>query len=274
MMYKYFGSSKKALSRRENPWDLSKQSRPKPIDKCVIADPKALGPILREWCDGKIDRVNSNVTIGDPFCVHSINGCANVLWCRELAKEASEHRAKKKRTSVMDHDEYQGTNLKDIANGAYLKGANDIVEVLEQSWAWNRPGCADVDVSLIHAFVVSYKPNESHMVHSDGTDLTINISLSEPGHDYDEGGLFFTSKREYDNNRSTWERYMIRHDIGNAILQDAKILHGASPIGRGERHNLILWCKVVSRFSAWKRLYPHLRTRVFSYLSLQGIVRS
>ena len=277
-MNEYFGSSKKETIRRSEPWDISKQKRAGDIEKYVPSSKRSLGSVLRDWTERKIERVDSKLAIGKPFSVHVLDECADISWCRDLAKAAYQRRKSK---STVDHDEYQGVRLENIQNGAFVRGAKDIVEILEQSWAWNRPGCSEVDLILTNAFVVSYLPSESHMVHLDGTDLTINISLSEPGKDYDEGGLFFTSKRRiestsekkgHSDNSPFWERYMIRHHIGSAILQDAKLLHGASPIGRGERHNLILWCKVISRFSNWKRLLPHLRTRIFSYLSVQGIV--
>ena len=271
-MNEYFGSNKKESIKRSNPWDISKQEHVGHVKKYVPSSKRSLGSSLSDWADGKIDRVDSKQIIGRPFCVHSLDNCANISWCRDLAKAASLRRKSLRQKGKVDHDEYQGVPLQEIENGAFLRGAKDIVEVLEQSWAWNRPGCSEVDLVITNAFVVLYLPSESHMVHSDGTDLTINISLSDPGVDYDDGGLFFTSQRETDDS-TTWERYMIRQRIGSAILQEAKILHGASPIGRGERHNLILWCNVVSRFGNWKRLLPHLRTRVFSYLSVQGIVR-
>lgn len=249
----------------------------------------SIGPSLKRWHEGETDTVKSRIILNKPLSVHMIDGCASKTWCLDLARAASELREedKKAKDEKVDHDRYQGVNLKDIGGGLFWKGAIDIVEMLEQSWAWNQPGCKNVDVVLHHAFVVSYGPSEHHMIHSDGTDLTINISLSQPGTDYDDGGLFFPVKEKISeesksgkpNRKSTfegttWNRYVVENDVGNAVLMDGRLLHGATPIGRGSRHSLILWCRTISRFHRWKSLRPSIHSRVFSFLSIQGISRA
>eukprot|EP00939_MAST-03C_sp_MAST-3C-sp1_P004454 g4454.t1 len=125
------------------------------------------------------------------------------------------------------------------------------------------------------------------MIHEDGSDLTINISLSRPGKDYDRGGLFFTilheeeKKKKKCTNKATdngktvvaWKRYMIKHDRGNAILMDSHLLHGAAPIGSGRRLSLVLWCKTNYRFDNWTALPNYLQFRVLSFCTLQTICR-
>jgi hypothetical protein len=89
-----------------------------------------------------------------------------------------------------------------------------------------------------HTFVVQYCPTgDTNLdVHVDDSELTLNICLGKPG--FEGGNVFFTGK---ENNLKKRGDYV--NQIGRAILHDGSHMHGARNLTKGERINLIIWCR-------------------------------
>ena len=79
--------------------------------------------------------------------------------------------------------------------------------------------------------------------HVDSSDVTLNVCL---GRQFEGGGLFFRGVRcaaHQQGPARPEEEVSYAHTPGIAILHRGKHRHGAHRITRGERHNLILWCR-------------------------------
>jgi hypothetical protein len=78
--------------------------------------------------------------------------------------------------------------------------------------------------------------------HADASDVTLNVCL---GQEVTGGDLYFRGVRCALHQTTPWqptEDFAIRHVPGRAILHRGRHRHGAQPIIRGKRSNLILWC--------------------------------
>jgi hypothetical protein len=100
-----------------------------------------------------------------------------------------------------------------------------------------------------HGFVVEYKmgKDESLDFHSDDNDVTFNICL---GREFTGGTIYFNGllcrrcqQSSYPSFLSTHEYVEITHKVGRALLHRGQHRHGANGITRGERYNLIMWCR-------------------------------
>jgi hypothetical protein len=96
-----------------------------------------------------------------------------------------------------------------------------------------------------HAFVVRYDMDGDRALafHADDAEVTVNIGLSEPGVG---GDLWFEGPRcalhrddaPHPHDQGTWS-----HAPGVALLHAGADRHGARPIARGSRQNLVLWLR-------------------------------
>ncbi|KAL9645948.1 hypothetical protein ABK040_001056 [Willaertia magna] len=87
---------------------------------------------------------------------------------------------------------------------------------------------AGFDLDDHHTFLVEYfiGGDKDLGVHTDDSELTLNICL---GHK--EKPLTYNQYFEY------------KHVVGKAVMHDGDLMHGAHPLEKGERVNLIIWCR-------------------------------
>lgn len=92
------------------------------------------------------------------------------------------------------------------------------------------------------AFIVQYDQNGDTDLsyHYDNAEVTLNVALS-PDHAYDGGDLFFGSMRT--EHFPSMERHTYKHRFATGLLHRGQHMHGASPIFRGDRYNLIIWMR-------------------------------
>jgi len=83
-----------------------------------------------------------------------------------------------------------------------------------------------------YAFSIDYsvKTQKSLASHHDSSDVTLNVCL---GKKFTGGDLVFSSGRK---------RFVLKHEVGQAVIHRGSHVHRAMPLLSGERTNLILWC--------------------------------
>jgi hypothetical protein len=99
-----------------------------------------------------------------------------------------------------------------------------------------------------YAFTIHYEPTEKKgdvqlNEHSDASVVTININLNLPGEEdegYEGSSLIFVNDDDEHNN-DTGILKELRMEPGMAVLHRGLHRHQASPIERGQRHQLIVW---------------------------------
>ncbi|XP_027508106.1 2-oxoglutarate and iron-dependent oxygenase domain-containing protein 2 isoform X2 [Corapipo altera] len=90
------------------------------------------------------------------------------------------------------------------------------------------------------AFVVKYSLHEDLDLssHYDNAEVTLNVSL---GKDFTEGNLYFV---DFYKDPSPVPKYLeVEHVGAQGLLHRGGQIHGALPIGSGERWNLIVWMR-------------------------------
>ncbi|MCO5597706.1 hypothetical protein L7F22_051787 [Adiantum nelumboides] len=96
-----------------------------------------------------------------------------------------------------------------------------------------------------HGYVVTHCENLEPSIgcHIDNSEVTLNVSLSKA----EEGGeLFFKGVRcvqHLDDPERDLEVAEYTHVPGRALLHLGKHRHGARPVLKGKRTNLVLWCR-------------------------------
>eukprot|EP01062_Namystynia_karyoxenos_P059590 TRINITY_DN51028_c0_g1_i1.p1 TRINITY_DN51028_c0_g1~~TRINITY_DN51028_c0_g1_i1.p1 ORF type:complete len:426 (+),score=121.89 TRINITY_DN51028_c0_g1_i1:74-1351(+) len=90
--------------------------------------------------------------------------------------------------------------------------------------------------SSLHAFVVHYRVGEDTELaeHADDSDLTVNICLGKAG--FEGAGLYFRPS-------ASGEPLRHAHSVGHAVVHRGSLRHGVEPLSRGERANLVIWCR-------------------------------
>jgi hypothetical protein len=96
-----------------------------------------------------------------------------------------------------------------------------------------------------HGFAVRYAMDEDRSLgfHADDAEVTVNIGLDDA---HEGGALWFEGARcalhrdtpAHEGERMTWT-----HRPGVALLHAGADRHGAHPITRGTRHNLVMWMR-------------------------------
>ena len=127
-----------------------------------------------------------------------------------------------------------------------LMGMRQILTNLQQTYLWPIskilfPIEASSFTDDHHSFIVSYAPDKDRALdmHTDDSDVTWNICLGCEG--FEGSGLTFCGMIALAEHRQFTIRYT--HQIGRAVVHLGQQRHGADIIQRGERHNLIIWCK-------------------------------
>ncbi|XP_029777704.1 2-oxoglutarate and iron-dependent oxygenase domain-containing protein 2 isoform X2 [Suricata suricatta] len=90
------------------------------------------------------------------------------------------------------------------------------------------------------AFVVKYAPGQDRELgcHYDNAELTLNVAL---GKTFTGGALYFGNLFQAP---SALARPLdVEHVVGQGILHRGGQLHGARPLGTGERWNLVIWLR-------------------------------
>ena len=81
--------------------------------------------------------------------------------------------------------------------------------------------------------------------HRDASVVTININLNLPEEDYTGSSLYFNMDKEQTNPTSTSNKnpqmVNVTMNPGSALFHRGSVPHGAYPIDKGTRHNLIIW---------------------------------
>ncbi|GFY63334.1 2-oxoglutarate and iron-dependent oxygenase domain-containing protein 2 [Trichonephila inaurata madagascariensis] len=111
-----------------------------------------------------------------------------------------------------------------------------LAKVLFPEWRGN-----ELDSHKI--FTVCYKTNEDLELgcHNDNGEVTLNVCL---GKSFEGGDLYFGDMRTIPIAESNY--ISIQHKVGYGIFHRGQQLHGALPIMKGERQNLIIWLRASS----------------------------
>ncbi|XP_045152775.1 2-oxoglutarate and iron-dependent oxygenase domain-containing protein 2 isoform X4 [Echinops telfairi] len=90
------------------------------------------------------------------------------------------------------------------------------------------------------AFVVKYAPGQDRELacHYDNAELTLNVAL---GKAFTGGALYFGGF--FQAPAVLTETLEVEHVVGQGILHRGGQLHGARPLGSGERWNLVVWLR-------------------------------
>ncbi|MCO4770293.1 MAG: hypothetical protein KDA24_09710 [Deltaproteobacteria bacterium] len=96
-----------------------------------------------------------------------------------------------------------------------------------------------------HGFVVHYGEGWERdlSLHVDDSEVTVNICL---GREFEGGDLLMSGRRcaaHVEDRDRPGERYPVAQEPGFAIIHAGMHRHEALPLTRGERLNLIVWCK-------------------------------
>ncbi|XP_077015811.1 2-oxoglutarate and iron-dependent oxygenase domain-containing protein 2 isoform X2 [Tamandua tetradactyla] len=99
------------------------------------------------------------------------------------------------------------------------------------------PDCGGGQLDSHRAFVVKYAPGQDRELgcHYDNAELTLNVSL---GKAFTGGSLYFGGLYQ-----APAEPLEVEHVVGQGILHRGGQLHGALPLGSGERWNLVIWLR-------------------------------
>jgi len=91
-----------------------------------------------------------------------------------------------------------------------------------------------------HSFVVRYRMGEDVGLdmHTDDSDVTFNVNL---GREFVDGELQMCGFMGHGNHRKT--SVSIKHKIGMCVVHLGRHRHGACPITKGDRLNLIMWMR-------------------------------
>ncbi|XP_006894700.1 PREDICTED: 2-oxoglutarate and iron-dependent oxygenase domain-containing protein 2 [Elephantulus edwardii] len=90
------------------------------------------------------------------------------------------------------------------------------------------------------AFVVKYAPGQDRELgcHYDNAELTLNVAL---GKAFTGGALYFGGLFQAPS--ALMETLEVEHVVGQGVLHRGGQLHGARPLGTGERWNLVIWLR-------------------------------
>ena len=107
------------------------------------------------------------------------------------------------------------------------------------------PEVGGASLEEVHGFVVEYQPRKDRSLgfHVDDSDVTLNLCL---GREFSGGDLYFEGRRcerHRQTGCSSEDRFVWEHRVGQGLLHAGKHRHGAMPIVKGIRQNLILWCR-------------------------------
>nr|XP_012637666.1 2-oxoglutarate and iron-dependent oxygenase domain-containing protein 2 isoform X2 [Microcebus murinus] len=102
------------------------------------------------------------------------------------------------------------------------------------------PDCGGGQLDSHRAFVVKYAPGQDRELgcHYDNAELTINVAL---GKAFTGGALYFGSF--FQAPAALTEPLEVEHVVGQGVLHRGGQLHGARPLGSGERWNLVVWLR-------------------------------
>jgi hypothetical protein len=91
-----------------------------------------------------------------------------------------------------------------------------------------------------HSFIVRYRPDEDLGLdmHTDDSDVTFNVCL---GKEFEASGLQFCGMIGSETHRQA--TYSYAHRKGTCVVHLGTLRHGADEITKGERNNLIVWCR-------------------------------
>ncbi|XP_019589460.2 2-oxoglutarate and iron-dependent oxygenase domain-containing protein 2 isoform X2 [Rhinolophus sinicus] len=102
------------------------------------------------------------------------------------------------------------------------------------------PDCGGGGLDSHRAFVVKYAPGQDRELgcHFDNAELTINVAL---GKTFTGGALYFGGLFQAPS--ALAKPLEVEHVVGQGILHRGGQLHGARPLGTGERWNLVVWLR-------------------------------
>ncbi|XP_015443469.1 2-oxoglutarate and iron-dependent oxygenase domain-containing protein 2 isoform X2 [Pteropus alecto] len=102
------------------------------------------------------------------------------------------------------------------------------------------PDCGGGWLDSHRAFVVKYAPGQDRELgcHYDNAELTINVAL---GKAFMGGALYFGGLFQAPS--ALTRPLEVVHVVGQGVLHRGGQLHGARPLGTGERWNLVIWLR-------------------------------
>ncbi|XP_027948295.1 2-oxoglutarate and iron-dependent oxygenase domain-containing protein 2 isoform X4 [Eumetopias jubatus] len=102
------------------------------------------------------------------------------------------------------------------------------------------PDCGGGWLDSHRAFVVKYAPGQDRELgcHYDNAELTLNVAL---GKAFTGGALYFGGLFQAPS--ALARPLEVEHVVGQGIVHRGGQLHGARPLGTGERWNLVIWLR-------------------------------
>lgn len=151
-----------------------------------------------------------------------------ILFTKEECEELIEYRN--------SSNQYRGNggypNRSDISYKQWTIYRNDKIEFLFKriiDFIQNKFNVVVTDFNE-ESWIYRYEVNDGYVMHRDNVfdrRFTIGVQLNDG---YNGGDLMIN----YNN-----ERIIIKKDIGNCYIFESQLLHGVSPITRGERFNFL-----------------------------------
>jgi len=193
---------------------------------------------------GILKKVNDNLYI---FKFLSTQFCRMMIEEKEnFEKFSSEEHIKINRPNSMNK---YGAILDEFGFGNLL---NDwMIKIVKPMGIKLFPEFGSDTLDNHHGFLVEYEMGKDTNLgfHVDDSEVTLNVCL---GKNFEGGSLFFRGVRCDDHQQTSWtkeEEIEFFHEPGVALIHAGRHRHGANPITKGHRINLILWC----RSTEWRK---------------------
>eukprot|EP00123_Amoebidium_parasiticum_P002178 comp13408_c1_seq1/m.8911 comp13408_c1_seq1/g.8911 ORF comp13408_c1_seq1/g.8911 comp13408_c1_seq1/m.8911 type:complete len:323 (-) comp13408_c1_seq1:580-1548(-) len=101
-------------------------------------------------------------------------------------------------------------------------------------------GSLDSHRTFFIAYEVGAQGGDTDLgLHYDNAELTLNICLGEEG--YEGGELFFSGTKHDTDQTAFCPVDLYNHQVGRALMHRGSHTHGALPVTKGTRINLIMW---------------------------------
>ena len=107
-----------------------------------------------------------------------------------------------------------------------------------------------------HTFIIRYKQGEDINLdtHIDASKVTLNICIGNQKEGFEGAFVYFHGLESGENNKQLYQTphpddnckhclYKLFHQIGFGVLHVGNYIHGTTTLQRGERSNVVIWCK-------------------------------
>lgn len=173
------------------------------------------------------------------FCEFTVN----------LVKEHNHNNNKSKNLTNSMH--YCAVSTNELGMKKFVDSfAKNILENVVNSLFLNK---TKIHFDSIHSYIVRYgaKHDQELGLHVDDSIVTMNLCLNDG---FSGSDLILNGTRcpiHLDANNLNDKEICIKHKKGSTILHAGKNRHYVTPIEKGERYNLIVWCQNKKEKKQW-----------------------